>query len=171
MPSVQACSSARNSHWPCLTFIEGTTVATLHASARRFNLIVPAASRTRVYAGCIRSTFQRCNMKPSDILKVATMALAVLVSVDIAMAQDAGPPPPRPLPAAKPRAEVQAELQIYRESGLFELERVPDAVDYSSRAYLRAKDRYAQLRESPYFATLVKRYAERHGDDAKLAAH
>jgi len=110
-------------------------------------------------------------MKSTDILKVATMALTVLACVGTAVAQDASPPPPRPLPASRTRAEVQAELQIYRESGLFELERVPETVDYSSPAYLRAKDRYAQLRESPYFATLVKRYAQRRGGDAKLAAH
>ena len=64
---------------------------------------------------------------------------------------------------------MKAELQIYRESGLLEFEQYGEGADYFSPGYLRAKDRYAQLRESPYFATLVKRYAERQGDGARLA--
>jgi hypothetical protein len=109
-------------------------------------------------------------MKLTDILTAAAITIAALAAVDTAMAEDASPPPPRPLPAPRPRAEVRAELQIYRESGLLELEQT-GFVDYFSPAYVRAQDRYAQLRESPYFATLVKRYAERHEEGARLAGH
>ena len=55
------------------------------------------------------------------------------------------------------RAEVLADLQIYRESGLA-LAELPEnyGLDAGRRAQAQAK--YAQLRNSPYYATLVKRY-------------
>ena len=54
------------------------------------------------------------------------------------------------------RSEVLADLQIYRESGLADLNR-GEATDTSSPARARAQAKYAQLRGSPYYATLVQR--------------
>lgn len=60
------------------------------------------------------------------------------------------------------RAEVLADLQIYRESGLA-LAELPEnyGLDTARRAQAQAK--YAQLRNSTYYATLVKRYDDGAG--------
>jgi hypothetical protein len=55
------------------------------------------------------------------------------------------------------RAEVLADITIYRESGLADLNRI-DAVDFFSPQYVRAQARYADLRRSPRFAALVHRF-------------
>ncbi|WP_431288386.1 DUF4148 domain-containing protein [Roseateles chitinivorans] len=63
------------------------------------------------------------------------------------------------MPAAtKTRAEVLADLQIYRESGLAAVDRTEDTgVEVAERA--KAEARYAALKASPRFAELVRRFA------------
>ena len=58
------------------------------------------------------------------------------------------------------RAEVLADLQLHRESGLYFL----DAAEMSplSPKYKSARNRYDELRSSPRYAQLVQKYAS-HG--------
>ena len=58
----------------------------------------------------------------------------------------------------KTRAEVLADLEIYRESGLAAVDRTED---FSLNAGQRAKAqvRYAEMKASPTYAALVQRYA------------
>jgi len=62
-----------------------------------------------------------------------------------------------PQVSAITRAEVLADLQIYRESGLA-LAELPENFGLDSARRAQAQAKYAQLRNSPYYATLVKRY-------------
>ena len=55
------------------------------------------------------------------------------------------------------RAEVLADLQLYRESGFAELDRA-ETPAWESQAYKEAAARYAALRESPRYAQLVQEY-------------
>lgn len=55
------------------------------------------------------------------------------------------------------RAEVLADLQLYRESGFAELDRA-DVPQWESPAYKAAAERYAALRASPRYAALVQQY-------------
>ena len=55
------------------------------------------------------------------------------------------------------RAEVLADLQVYRESGFAELDRA-DVPQWGSPAYKAAAERYAALRASPRYAALVQQY-------------
>jgi hypothetical protein len=57
------------------------------------------------------------------------------------------------------RAEVLADLQIYRESGLA-LAELPENIGIDGDRKAKAQAKYAQLRNSPYYATLVKRYRD-----------
>lgn len=66
------------------------------------------------------------------------------------------------------RAEVLADLQVYQESGLAELNR-PDTEDWKSSAYREASARYARLRNSPRFAQLAQHIAA--GRDSGHAVH
>lgn len=61
------------------------------------------------------------------------------------------------------RAEVIADLQVYRESGLAAIES-QDNVDRSSAAYEAARARYAALRSSPAFAARVDDVARQRGE-------
>jgi hypothetical protein len=65
----------------------------------------------------------------------------------------------------KSRAEVLADLEIYRESGLAAADRTEDfALNANQRA--KAEARYAALKSSTTYAALVQRYAAK---DAKGA--
>lgn len=55
------------------------------------------------------------------------------------------------------RAEVMADAQIWRESGLALLD-AGEAPDRDSAAYRQAQAKYDELRASPYFAALVQRF-------------
>lgn len=55
------------------------------------------------------------------------------------------------------RAEVMADAQIWRESGMAALD-AGEAPAFDSAAYRQARARYDELRASPYFATLVQRF-------------
>jgi hypothetical protein len=111
----------------------------------------------------------KCIVKITRMWPVAVLVASSLLS-SLAVAAEVSPPAPRPLPAPRSRAEVRAELQVYRESGLADLERVPEFTDFNSPQYLRAKDRYEQLHESPYFQALVQSYSEGR-DPTRIAGH
>ena len=67
----------------------------------------------------------------------------------------------------KSRAEVLADLQIYRESGLAAVDRTEDSgLELSQRA--KAQARYAELKASPKYAQLVQQLAAKEA--AKGAA-
>jgi len=99
-------------------------------------------------------------------VKVNQVLVAAIFSLGAghaAMAEESSfPEAPRTV-STLTRAEVLADLQIYRESGLDDLDR-GEAVDPSSAAHARAEAKYAQLRASPYYATLVQRIASRRGE-------
>ncbi|WP_280155819.1 DUF4148 domain-containing protein [Piscinibacter sp. XHJ-5] len=73
------------------------------------------------------------------------------------------------LPQPRSRAEVLAELEIYRRSGLAELEH-GEATDTFSRQYRLASARYAAMRSSQEFASLVQNIAKRRGEVVDVAA-
>jgi uncharacterized protein YgiM (DUF1202 family) len=60
------------------------------------------------------------------------------------------------------RAEILADLQIYRESGLETLNR-GDNIELNSAAQVAAQARYAQLRSSPAYAALVEHFTAQRG--------
>ncbi|RZI55404.1 MAG: DUF4148 domain-containing protein [Rubrivivax sp.] len=60
----------------------------------------------------------------------------------------------------KSRAEVLADLQIYRESGLAAVDRTEDtSLEINQRA--KAQARYAELKSSPRYAALVQKFEAR----------
>ncbi|WP_280155825.1 DUF4148 domain-containing protein [Piscinibacter sp. XHJ-5] len=100
-------------------------------------------------------------------------ALVAAVGVSTTMAQEATPDVwtkfnDASLLSSRSRAEVLAELEIYRRSGLAELER-GDATDPFSHQHRVASARYAAMRSSPEFASLVQTIAQRRGETADVA--
>jgi hypothetical protein len=67
------------------------------------------------------------------------------------------------------RAEVLADMVIWRESGLADAQ-FGESADPVSRAYLAALGRYQALRAAPQFAQLVQRIASERGEKAQIAA-
>jgi len=67
------------------------------------------------------------------------------------------------------RAEVLADLQIYRESGLAQVN-LPENFGYDQKRRAEAEAKYAQLRQSSYYAALVKRYGGNEADTDVAAA-
>lgn len=99
-------------------------------------------------------------MKANQILVAALFALG---ASHAAMAEDSSwSNAPQPASTVT-RAEVLADLQIYRESGLAALDR-GDAHDTNTAAHARAEAKYAELRASPHYATLVQRIAAQRGE-------
>lgn len=104
----------------------------------------------------------------------ASVLLASLAAVAIpALANDNPSSPqnnPQPTAQARPvtRAEVLADLQIYRESGLA-LANLPENFGIDQKRRAEAEAKYAQLRQSAYFASLVKHYGG-NGTDTDVAA-
>lgn len=68
------------------------------------------------------------------------------------------------------RAQVLADLQIYRESGLAEADR-PEGLSFENGRRAQAQARYEELKASPRFAMLVAQYAAQEGKGAKGAAN
>lgn len=64
--------------------------------------------------------------------------------------------------ASRSRAEVQADLEIWKLSGLADLE-LRDSPDVFSERYRQASDRYAALRYSPQFAARVQALTSTRG--------
>ena len=88
-----------------------------------------------------------------------------------ALANEAyGDSPPDARPASTlTRAEVLADLQVWRESGLTALDFGEAGVDAFSADYRNATDRYAALRNAPEFAVRVARIARERGEVVDLA--
>lgn len=68
-----------------------------------------------------------------------------------------------PVQATVSRAEVLADLEIYRQSGLAALDS-RDSPDFYSTDYQKAQARYKALRSSPAFAMAVARIAQERGE-------
>ena len=79
---------------------------------------------------------------------LASAALAVAASASFAQQLPEGP--------ALTRAEVLADLELYRESGLAQLDDSPIVTSFTAE-YQRAQRRYRELRASPRYAELVRR--------------
>lgn len=97
------------------------------------------------------------------------IAATLLASLSLIAGQASAKDNPDTTPSATPqqastvtRAEVLADLQIYRESGLA-LAELPENIGIDNDRKAKAQARYAQLRNSPYYATLVKRYGGGEG--------
>ncbi|UXH78319.1 DUF4148 domain-containing protein [Roseateles amylovorans] len=103
-------------------------------------------------------------MSTKNFIASALFASVALVS-GAAMANDNPHTQPVNTPSQVTRAEVLADLQIYRESGLAAVEQ-SETYGYDVQRRTEAKAKYAQLRNSPYYATLVKRFG---GDANKIA--
>lgn len=109
-----------------------------------------------------------------SIKQVTVAALALLVGT-AAMActdhQDAGSTFQTASPytaAPRSRAEVIADLEIYRKSGLAEMDSRDDAQVFGA-AYQTAQARYQALRASPEFASLVTKIAKARGESVSTA--
>lgn len=95
-----------------------------------------------------------------NLKNIAVAAFATLVGT-VAMANDgqaAGGEVSKYLPKSLSRAEVIADLEIYRRSGLDEFDR-GESPDLFSNAYNSAQARYMALRASPEFKNLVAKIA------------
>lgn len=106
-----------------------------------------------------------------NLKKMAVVAFATLVGT-IAMARDgqaAGGDVSEYLPKPVSRAEVIADLEVYRRSGLAEFDRV-DSQELFGSAYIMAQARYMALRASPEFKTLVARIARERGEAVETAS-
>ncbi|RZU02944.1 DUF4148 domain-containing protein [Rivibacter subsaxonicus] len=68
------------------------------------------------------------------------------------------------------RAEVMADLQIWRESGLADLQKSEDPTASFSAEYRQAQARYERMRASPQFAMLVAKFAGVRGEPLSSAS-
>lgn len=66
------------------------------------------------------------------------------------------------------RAEVLADLQIWRDSGMADLHAGEEPAFFKS-GYDAASARYAAMRTSPAFAALVSRIAQQRGEVVTIA--
>jgi hypothetical protein len=111
-------------------------------------------------------------------LTITTIAVASAVAVAPAYAADTAPfaavpaavaygsvAVPSEQPSKLSRAEVLADLQVWKDSGLAELQNGYTST-ISDTKYQRALARYAALRNSPNFATLVQSIAATRGEAA-----
>ena len=98
-------------------------------------------------------------MKANQVL---VAALFTLGAGHAAMAEDSYSAQPLPATSTVTRAEVLADLQVYRESGLAEVDR-GESQDTTSAAYAQAKAKYEQLRGSSHYNDLVQQIAARRG--------
>ena len=109
-------------------------------------------------------------------LSITTIAVASAVATAPAYAADSAPRVATPVaatygsipvsseqPSTLSRAEVMADLQVWKTSGLAELQNGYTST-ISDTQYQRASARYAALRKSPNFATLVQSIAAERGE-------
>ena len=68
------------------------------------------------------------------------------------------------------RAEVMADLQIWRESGLADMQNREDAAVSFTEEYRQAHARYERMRASPQFALLVAKFAGVRGEPISAAS-
>lgn len=103
--------------------------------------------------------------------KLVSILVAPFCVATAALAADLGPASESGAAmAAAPlsRAEVLADLQVWRESGLAELHGGDDPAIFHPR-YDACTARYLALRASPAFATLVQRIAQERGEKLLIA--
>ncbi|MFG6490365.1 DUF4148 domain-containing protein [Roseateles sp. BYS78W] len=93
---------------------------------------------------------------------LAVIATSVLAQGDARFTRPAAPE------VAATRAEVLADLEIYRQSGLEHYDRL-ESPDFGSPVYRAAQKRYQDLRNSPRYAALVRANADRLGERVQLA--
>jgi hypothetical protein len=102
------------------------------------------------------------NLKSLIVAAVATASIAPAFAepefVDVSNAR-----------SGKSRAEVLADLEIYRASGLAELES-HNSVDFTSPRYEEARLIYAGLRQQPGFQRLVMAIAQQRGEAPETTA-
>lgn len=96
----------------------------------------------------------------TPILLTAMFAATFMHGTVLANEFDAGEPRMR---STLSRAEVLADLQIWRRSGLAELSQL-EVPPQSTAEYRAATARYDALRRSPEFAALVRSIAGQRGD-------
>jgi hypothetical protein len=72
--------------------------------------------------------------------------------------------------STKTRAEVIADLEVYRASGLADLDG-REGTEFASVAYAKASQRYAELRKSAAFEQRVAQIARERGEDPMTTAH
>ena len=106
-------------------------------------------------------------------IKHSFAAIVVALGASAAMAQEATPDVwarfnDVRLPPSRSRSEVLAELEIYRRSGLAELER-GETTDTFSHQHRLASARYAAMRASPEFGSLLQTIAQRRGEALNVA--
>ena len=86
--------------------------------------------------------------------------LTLVFSICVALAADAVAQTPQGA-GGKSRAEVRADVEIWRESGLANLDMAGEITpDPTSPQYRAAKARYEALRQSPQFVERVKKYEQ-----------
>lgn len=109
------------------------------------------------------------------MIKQTALLLALISALGAAAAAEqlnGGPAdvdmPQLTLPAQRSRAEVIADLQIYRRSGLAALES-SESPDAFSKTYGEAQARYFAMRSSPEFKQLVARIASERGETQATA--
>lgn len=98
---------------------------------------------------------------------IAAATLAVIATVTLAQGDARFTRQAAPEVAAT-RAEVLADLEIYRLSGLERYDRL-ESPDFGSPAYRAALKRYQDLRNSPKYSELVRTNASRLGERVELA--
>ena len=104
-----------------------------------------------------------------NVSKLITVLVAPLCVCTGAMAQGAGGANPADAPVS--RAEVLADLQIWRESGLAAEQQTGDRdPELFSDHYRAAEARYADMHASPSFAALVDRIARKRGEKVDIAS-
>jgi hypothetical protein len=67
------------------------------------------------------------------------------------------------------RAQVLADLEVWKQSGMAAFADGEASIDVHSAAYRTAQARYIALRSSPEFAQLVTRIARERGDEMQVA--
>ena len=98
-------------------------------------------------------------------MKLNKLLAMLLASLTIGLAGAASAQQVTPQSSMLTRAEVLADLEIWRESGMADLDRGHATPPFYSARYQHAKAEYERLRASPQFATLVNRIASAHGWD------
>lgn len=107
-------------------------------------------------------------MKSYSFMRREFIALAVGTMVIVSSAAHADgfdfqPPEQQVAQSVLTRAEVLADLQIYQESGLAQLERIGDQIGLETAEVRVARQRYLQLKQSERYTMLVEQYARHNG--------
>lgn len=106
-------------------------------------------------------------MKFHQITYVCAALAMVLATPMASHAQGERPVPSRvqvQQPIGLTRAEVLADLQVWRASGLAGFDVDPSQASFGSREYAAARGRYDRMRSSAEFAALVRDIAIRRGE-------